>query len=62
MHDGEGPVAVFADQDVDIYWAAYLGAADEILIAGVAEEIHCLRTAQRSAHGWIMDTYLMRRR
>lgn len=66
MLDGEETYRRFADQDIDIYWGAYLGTPDEILIAGrladVAEEIHRVRTAQRLAHGWIMDTYLMRRR
>jgi precorrin-6A synthase len=66
MLDGVETYRRFTDQDVDIYWGAYLGTADEILIAGrlvdVAEEIHRIRTAQRSAHGWIMDTYLLRRR
>ena len=66
MLDGEETYRRFADQDIDIYWGAYLGTPDEILIAGrladVADEIHRVRTAQRSAHGWIMDTYLMRRR
>jgi precorrin-6A synthase len=67
MLDGEETYRRFADQeDIDIYWGAYLGTTDEILIAGpladVAEEIHRVRTAGRAAHGWIMDTYLMRRR
>ncbi|HCV75968.1 precorrin-6A synthase (deacetylating) [Pseudomonas oryzihabitans] len=46
-----------------IYWGAYVGTADEILIAGplqeVAEEIHRVRSAAREEHGWIMDTYLL---
>lgn len=50
----------------DIYWGAYLGTADEILIAGklgdVAEEIVRVRAEARETHGWIMDTYLLRRR
>ena len=66
MLDGEDTYRRFTGEDIDIYWGAYLGTPDEILIAGrladVAEEIHRVRTAQRSAHGWIMDTYLMRRR
>ena len=48
-----------------IWWGAYLGTPDEILIAGkvsdVAEEIHRRRSAARKANGWIMDTYLMRK-
>lgn len=50
----------------DIYWGAYLGTADEILIAGkladVADDIRQARAAARAKHGWIMDTYLLRRR
>jgi precorrin-6A synthase len=66
MLDGEDTWRRFADQDVDIWWGAYLGTPDEILIAGrlkdVSEEIHRVRTAARERNGWIMDTYLMRRR
>ena len=47
-----------------IWWGAYLGTADEILIAGtvgdVGEQIVARRAAAREAHGWIMDTYLLR--
>ncbi|MCW1958832.1 MAG: precorrin-6A synthase (deacetylating) [Mycobacterium sp.] len=47
-----------------IWWGAYLGTADEILVAGtvgeVGESIARRRAAAREAHGWIMDTYLLR--
>ena len=63
--DGEDTFRRFADQDVEIYWGAYLGTPDQILIAGkvkdVAEEIHRRRGDARRANGWIMDTYLLRR-
>ena len=63
--DGEDTFRRFVDQDMDIYWGAYLGTPDEILIAGkvkdVAEEIHRRRSEARRANGWIMDTYLLRR-
>lgn len=63
--DGEDTYRRFADQDMDIYWGAYLGTPDEILIAGkvkdVAEEIRRRRNDARRANGWIMDTYLLRR-
>jgi precorrin-6A synthase len=53
------------DGDVEIYWGAYLGTADEILISGKlrdrAAEIESIRSAARKRHGWIMDTYLLRR-
>ncbi|GII57162.1 precorrin-6A synthase (deacetylating) [Planotetraspora thailandica] len=51
--------------EFDIYWGAYLGTPDEILIAGragdVAERICSERAAARARKGWIMDTYLLRR-
>jgi precorrin-6A synthase len=54
-----------ADGDDEIYWGAYLGTPDEILISGrvadVAERIVAEREAARARHGWIMDTYLLRR-
>jgi precorrin-6A synthase len=54
-----------AHPDADIYWGAYLGTDDEILAAGkvadVADEITKVRTEARERHGWIMDTYLLRR-
>ena len=63
--DGEDTYRRFADQDVEIYWGAYLGTPDEILIKGkvkdVAETIHRRRSEARRANGWIMDTYLLRR-
>jgi precorrin-6A synthase len=52
--------------DVEIFWGAYLGTEDELLIAGpldeVADEIRRVRAEARERHGWIMDTYLLRRR
>jgi precorrin-6A synthase len=51
---------------IDVYWGAYLGTPDEILVAGdlaaVREEIVAVRAAARERKGWIMDTYLLRRR
>lgn len=56
-----------ADADaLDIFWGAYLGTEDEILIAGplaeVADEIERTRARARTEKGWIMDTYLLRKR
>jgi len=54
-----------ADPDLHIFWGAYLGTPDQILIAGrlgdVAEQIVAARQAARARHGWIMDTYLLRK-
>jgi precorrin-6A synthase len=49
----------------EIYWGAYLGTPDEILIAGplaeVADEIVRVRAEARTRKGWMFDTYLLRR-
>ena len=51
--------------DYHIYWGAYLGTPDEILVEGpvaqVADRIRTLRAEARARKGWIMDTYLLRR-
>jgi len=66
MLDAEFVAAEIDDSDLDIYWGAYLGTAEEVLIAGplgeVSETIRRTRTELRAKHGWIMDTYLLRRR
>lgn len=50
---------------IRIWWGAYLGLAQQVLVAGplpdVAARIRETRRAARAAHGWIMDIYLMRR-
>jgi len=47
-----------------IWWGAYLGTPDELLLAGtvadVGERIAAVRAEARNRHGWIMDTYLLR--
>lgn len=54
-----------ADPDLEIFWGAYLGTPDQILISGrlgdVAEEIVAVRQTARARHGWIMDIYLLRK-
>jgi precorrin-6A synthase len=53
------------DGEWDIYWGAYLGTPDEILISGrlseVADEIVRVRAEARTRKGWMFDTYLLRR-
>jgi precorrin-6A synthase len=65
MLDAGDTYKQFADQDIDIYWGAYIGMPDEILVSGklkdVVDNIERVRTEARRAHGWIMDSYLMRR-
>ncbi|MFF2330612.1 MULTISPECIES: precorrin-6A synthase (deacetylating) [unclassified Streptomyces] len=53
------------DRDLFIYWGAYVGTEDEILVSGrlaeVSDRIEELRAEARARKGWIMDTYLLRR-
>lgn len=54
-----------ADALDHIWWGAYLGTENEILIDGtvgeVGQKIRDVRTAARARHGWIMDIYLLRK-
>jgi precorrin-6A synthase len=65
MLDGDNTYKRFADQDIDIYWGAYIGTPNEILVSGklkdVVGDIERIRAEARRENGWIMDTYLMRR-
>ncbi len=66
MLDAHQTFRQYADQDIDIYWGAYIGTPDEILASGpiaeTAPRIERLRAEARERKGWIMDTYLLRRR
>ena len=66
MLDGRSAFAELDDPELDIYWGAYLGTPDEILISGplaaVKASILAAREEARARKGWIMDTYLLRRR
>ncbi|ETX28045.1 precorrin-6A synthase (deacetylating) [Roseivivax isoporae] len=72
---GAESVAVMLDgacsfQDLDpaglrIWWGAFLGMPEQVLDAGPLAEagprIVARRAAARARHGWIMDTYLLRK-
>jgi precorrin-6A synthase len=55
----------FESNGAEIFWGAYLGTADEILVAGpvgeVKDEIDRKRSEAQARHGWIMDTYMIRK-
>ncbi|GAA4317630.1 precorrin-6A synthase (deacetylating) [Streptomyces venetus] len=66
MLDAHQAFRRYAHEDIDIYWGAYVGTPDEILVSGpiaeAAPRIERLRAEARERKGWIMDTYLLRRR
>jgi precorrin-6A synthase len=61
------PHCSFSDlpPETEIYWGAYLGTPDEILLHGtvgeVGPEIVRVRTEASATRGWVMDSYLLRR-
>lgn len=64
--DGQCAFKAIPPQGTDIYWGAYLGTADEILLSGplseLCDQIEQVRTRERAKKGWIMDTYLLHRK
>jgi precorrin-6A synthase len=65
MLDAGGAFEVLNPQGLHIWWGAYVGMAQERLIAGplakAGPRILEARAAARAAHGWIMDVYLIRK-
>lgn len=65
MLDDGSALAGLDPQGLAIWWGAYLGTPDQVLISGplaeMRERILATRKAERARKGWIMDTYLLRR-
>ncbi len=53
------------DTEIHIFWGAYLGMDQQILLHGplsdIADTIEKTRAEARAQNGWIMDIYLLRR-
>jgi precorrin-6A synthase len=66
MLDADCSFKAIGDSGFDIYWGAYIGTEDEILVAGNLRErmddIERMRAEAKARKGWIMDTYLLRKR
>ena len=65
MLDGDCAFQTLDPQGLQIWWGAFLGMPEEMLIAGPLAEagprIIAARARAREAHGWIMDIYLLSR-
>lgn len=65
MLDSGGAFAALDPAGVTIWWGAYVGMDNQILLSGplaeMADVITQARAKARADHGWIMDIYLMRR-
>jgi precorrin-6A synthase len=62
--DSKGAFAELEPDGIDIYWGAYLGTPDEMLVSGplaeVRDDILAAREEARARKGWLFDTYLLR--
>ena len=65
MLDGGCAFQTLAPDGIRIWWGAYLGMAEQILLHGPLAEtgpaILVERARARAVHGWIMDVYLLRK-
>ena len=66
MLDGGTAFDVLDAKGLHIWWGAYLGMQEEIILEGplaeVGAKIAQLRAEARARHGWIMDSYIIKRR
>jgi precorrin-6A synthase len=65
MLDGGTAFETLEAKGLYIWWGAYLGLPAEIILAGplakVGATIAQTRAAARARHGWIMDSYIIKR-
>ena len=65
MLDGNCAFKTLDPTGISIWWGAYVGMPDQILLSGSLHDLSAqiieTRTKARAAHGWIMDIYLLRR-
>lgn len=64
--DGSCAFTTVDPEGVTLYWGAYLGTPDEILVSGplaeVGDDVVRVRAEARERKGWMFDTYLLSRR
>ncbi len=66
MLDGGTAFQSLDPAGLHIWWGAYLGMPDQIVMSGVLAEVGprivAARQEARERHGWIMDSYILKRR
>ena len=66
MLDADCSFKGVGESDIDIYWGAYISTKDEILVSGnmreLMHDIERMRAEAKARKGWIMDTYLLRKK
>lgn len=65
MLDGECSFQYLEAENFEIWWGAYVGMPEQILLSGKLHEIRDTivnyRAESREKHGWIMDIYVLRK-
>lgn len=65
MLDGECSFRAIDPAGISIWWGAYVGMKEEIILSGpladLSDRIVETRAKARADHGWIMDIYILRR-
>ncbi|MDC3121456.1 precorrin-6A synthase (deacetylating) [bacterium] len=66
MLDGKCSFQSLREPKLYIYWGAYLGMENEIILEGwvedVSKKIMEIRADARNQNGWIMDSYILQKR
>ncbi|MBW7963160.1 precorrin-6A synthase (deacetylating) [Bradyrhizobium sp. BR 10261] len=66
MLDGGTAFQSLDPEGLQIWWGAYLAMADQIILSGALTEVGprivAARQDARERHGWIMDSYILKRR
>ena len=65
MLDGGTAFQSLDPSGLQIWWGAYLGMPHQIILSGPLAEIGATivesRAQARARHGWIMDSYILKR-
>ncbi len=65
MLDGTRAFQTLRDENLHIWWGAYVGMKEQIICEGPLDEVSGriieMRAAARADHGWIMDIYILRK-
>jgi precorrin-6A synthase len=65
MLDGQCSFQSLDMRGVDIWWGAYLGMKEQVLVSGALKDVSTqiieTRAQARTDHGWIMDIYLLKK-
>lgn len=65
MLDGNCTFQTLDQAGISIWWGAYVGMPEQIILSGpladISAQIIQTRAKARAAHGWIMDIYILRR-